>query len=137
MGCYNSCVVNAPVEDVWARLRNFHDMSWAPNVITSIETEGDPGAGSGAKRLLNGAFAETLISVDDDARVMEYSIDDGPDPLGAAEGYVGTVRATPVTAGGGTFVEWSSRWASGPEGIAEFCNPVYQALLADLVKQYG
>ena len=25
MGCYNSTVVSAPVNEVWALLRNFHD----------------------------------------------------------------------------------------------------------------
>ena len=34
MGCYNSCVVSAPVDRVWTALRDFHDMSWAPQVIT-------------------------------------------------------------------------------------------------------
>ena len=37
MGCYNSCVVNAPIDAVWGALRNFHDLSWASQVITSLE----------------------------------------------------------------------------------------------------
>lgn len=27
MSCYNSTVVPAPVDKVWAKLRNFHDLS--------------------------------------------------------------------------------------------------------------
>ena len=29
--------INAPVDTVWNAIRNFHDMSWAPNVVTSVE----------------------------------------------------------------------------------------------------
>jgi len=36
--CYNSVVVNAAVENVWNCVKNFHDMSWAPNVITQLES---------------------------------------------------------------------------------------------------
>ena len=69
MGCYNSCVVNAPVDRVWTALRDFHDMSWAPQVITSFEKVGDAtGDQIGAKRLLNGVFHETLRGLDDTDR---------------------------------------------------------------------
>jgi hypothetical protein len=37
MGCYNSCVVDAPVEKVWAKLRDFHDASWAAPVIERLD----------------------------------------------------------------------------------------------------
>jgi len=37
MGCYNSCLVNAPVDRVWSALRNFHDLSWAGGVVQSVE----------------------------------------------------------------------------------------------------
>ena len=33
--------INAPISDVWSRLDNFHDFSWAPNVITSVDKVGD------------------------------------------------------------------------------------------------
>ena len=62
--CYNSTIVNAPVDEVWTALKNFHDMSWAPNVITSLEVMGDKGAGEiGARRKLNGAFANRRFVV--------------------------------------------------------------------------
>lgn len=31
---YQSTVINAPAEKVWNAIRNFHDLSWAPNLIT-------------------------------------------------------------------------------------------------------
>ena len=41
MGCYNSIVVNAPVDKVWAAMRDFHDMSWASGVIEKVDPVGD------------------------------------------------------------------------------------------------
>ena len=41
MGCYNSCIVEGPVDRVWALLRNFHDLTWATGVVvmaTSVLT---------------------------------------------------------------------------------------------------
>jgi len=133
MGCYNSTVVDAPVAEVWAALRNFHEVSWAANVVNCIETEGDPEQ-PGAKRVLNGVFYETLISIDDENRVCRYSIDDGPDAVSKdnVTGYVGHYAAFPITDQNKTFVLWTSTWESSGGSVAEFCNPIYQALLSDL-----
>ena len=138
MGCYNSCVVSAPVATVWAALRNFHDLSWAPQVITSLEKVGDAsGDQIGAKRLMNGAFHETLRGLNDTDRVVTYSIDDGPDAVSKdrVSGYVGVVRVFSVTDGDSTFVEWSSSWQDSQGGVKEFCDPIYKALL-DSLKQH-
>jgi hypothetical protein len=138
MGCYNSTVVPAPVNEVWALLRNFHDMSWAAGVVAKTEPVGSAaGDEIGAKRILNGAFHETLRVLDDENCTIEYSIDDGPDAVSKenVQGYIGKVRVIPVTDDGATFVEWSSSWASGGEGTAEFCNPIYRALL-DALKNH-
>ena len=138
MGCYNSTVIPASVNDVWALFRNFHDMSWAEGVITKTEPVGDAaGHEIGAKRILNDAFHETLRVLDDESHTVEYSIDDGPDAVSKenVQGYIGKVRVLPVTDDEATFVEWSSSWASGGEGTAEFCSPIYRALL-DALKNH-
>ena len=135
MGCYNSIVVNAPADKVWAALRDFHDLSACPNVIEKLATVGDiAGTQIGAKRVLNDAFHETLVGLDDDARVIRYSIDDGPDAVSKdnVSGYIGQVQVFPVTADDSTYVLWTSSWAHSGGGVAEFCNPIYQALLGDL-----
>ena len=140
MGCYNSCVVNAPVEKVWAALRNFHDLSWAPQVITKLEQVGDAaGDQIGAKRVLNDAFHETLCGLNDADRVVTYSIDDGPDAVSkdSVSGYVGVVRALSVTDGDATFVEWSSSWQDSKGGVKEFCDPIYKALLDSLRRHFA
>lgn len=140
MGCYNTCLVSASADEVWSALRPFHTMPWAPTVIESVEVVGDVSDGQpGAKRILNGLFHETLCSVDDEARAFSYSIDDGPGPLSknTLAGYKAVVRVLPVTSDGTAFVEWTSSWEAADGDVAEFCNPVYQALLTELQAHFA
>jgi len=134
---YQSIVINAPAEKVWTAIRNFHDLSWAPKVVTRVEVVGNrKGNEVGAGRVLNDAFGETLREMKDDARSFAYSIDDGPSPVSKADvsNYVGRVSVRPVTEGGATFVEWSSAWERNDEATSEFCHNVYTALLVDMKK---
>ena len=140
MGCYNSCIVDAPVARVWSALRDFHDMSWARGVIESLEHVGEAASDQiGAKRVLNGVFHETLHALNDADRELKYTIDDGPDAVSKdnVRGYVGVVRVLPVTEGDKTFVEWSSSWENSGGGVAEFCNPIYHALLNALQNHFS
>jgi len=139
--CYNSVVVNGDADRVWQLLREFHDFSWAPSVITSVTAKGDiTGAAKGAKRILNDAFHETLLTLDDEERSLSYSIDDGPGPVAAGQvsSYIGGLRVYPVTATGQAFVEWYSRFETTDDAaVAEFCNPIYRALLDELSKHFS
>lgn len=137
MSCYNSVTVNAPVDQVWQTLRKFHDMSWGD---IQVEAVGDVGETEvGAKRILNGAFHETLLTLDDEERTFSYSIDDGPDAVSKdnVQGYIGEVRVFPVTNDNSTFVLWASRWDSSGGGVQEFCDPIYQALLGALKSHFA
>lgn len=140
MSCYNSTVVPAPVDKVWGKLRDFHDMSWARGVVESCETVGSvPGTQIGARRVLNKAFHETLRGLDDARRVIRYSIDDGPAALakGRVTNYIGEVSAFPITDTNNTFVLWTSSWDESAGGVAEFCNPIYRALLDALKRHFS
>lgn len=132
--CYNSVEISAPIEDVWKAVSNFHDMSWAPDVITSVTKVGEKGKNEvGAKRILNDAFHETLIKFDPSNHTYSYSIDDGPGPVAsdAVSNYIGVVKLSDKS--GVCLVEWSSSFDSANEDeVSEFCNPIYQALLAAL-----
>lgn len=135
MASYNSIVIDAPADKVWEKVRNFHDLSWAAGVIETCEAVGNiPATQIGAQRMLNGVFHETLHALDDLARTVRYSIDDGPDAVSKnnVQGYIGEVRVFPVSANNGSFVLWTSGWESSSGGVAEFCNPIYRALLAAL-----
>ena len=130
---YNSTIINAPVDKVWRILRDFHGIAGWAGAIEKAEPKGDAKADQvGAKRLLNDAIAETLVDLNDDDHSMKYTIDSGPGPLEEMSEYVGAANAKPITATGDTFVEWSSSWQGNDGPVTEFCNPIYQSLLADL-----
>jgi len=136
MGCYNSIVINAPAEKVWEVLKDFHNLSWSKNVVSKVDVIGDKASDEiGAKRILNDAFHETLRSLDNSAKTFTYSIDDGPAVVSKdnVEGYLGEVSVFSVSDNNTSFVLWTSKWASAKEdGVADFCNPIYHALLQDL-----
>ncbi|RIA08496.1 polyketide cyclase/dehydrase/lipid transport protein [Flavobacteriaceae bacterium MAR_2010_72] len=140
MGCYNSVVVSAPSDKVFDTLKNFHDISWSKNVITKLEVIGKKsGHEIGAKRVLNDAFHETLLSFDNENKKFTYSIDDGPGPVSKdnVKGYIGEVSVIPITENDTSLVVWTSRWNSSNGGVAEFCNPIYYALLQDLKSHFS
>lgn len=136
--CYQSIVIAAPVERAWETIKNFHDFSWASEVIEHCEAVGRiRGNEIGAKRILNGVFHETLLECNSAARRIRYSIDDGPSPVSAREikNYVGTLQLRPVTLNNGTFVEWRSSWEAQTEEAKEFCHQIYAALLKTLAQR--
>ncbi|AAZ27736.1 MULTISPECIES: SRPBCC family protein [Colwellia] len=132
--CYNNIVIDASIEAVWQQIGNFHDMSWAKGVITSLVKVG-PASGTevGAKRILNDAIHETLVSLDSSNYTFTYSIDDGPDAIAksAVDNYLGMVNLSESSTG--VLVEWSSSFTSDNEkAVTEFCDPIYMALLGAL-----
>jgi hypothetical protein len=123
-------------------VRNFHGIqSWAPGVVSDCKVVGElEGDQVGAKRVLNDAFHETLQGLDDLAKTIQYTIDDGPGPVAkdAVRNYVGTVRMYPITANDTTFVEWISQYDSpNSSAVGELCNPIYHALLEDLASKFA
>ena len=130
-----SIEIAVPAETVWNTIRNFYDLSWAPNVIqeaTAIDATN--GGQVGARRLLNGQFSETLLELNEDDRIMRYSIDDGPSPVSRTEieNYEGRIEVKPSSSGSGALVEWSSLWEKNEEPVREFCQSIYVALLNDM-----
>lgn len=141
MGCYNSVVINAPADEVWDVLKNFHDLSWSKNVVNKVEIVGSKSSDEiGAQRVLNDAFHETLRSLNNDAKKFTYSIDDGPAAVSKDNvvGYVGEVSVFSVSENNTSFVLWTSQWESEKEeGVAELCSPIYHALLQDLKSNFS
>jgi hypothetical protein len=141
MECYNSAVIKASPEKVFDTLKNFHDMSWSKNVVNQLDAVGERTSEEiGAKRLLNGAISETLKTMDSKKKSFSYSIDDGPGPLSKDNmgGYIGNVRVLPITEDNTSLVVWTSKWVDDKEGkVADFCNPIYHALLQDLKSHFS
>ena len=132
--CYQKIEIEAPINQVWDTISDFHDLSWAPNVVASVTKIGVRGGNEiGAGRILNGVFHETLTVLDPRNFTFSYSIDDGPGPVAsdAVSDYTGTVKLTATDSG--CLVEWSSVFESQSENeVADFCNPIYMALLNSL-----
>jgi Polyketide cyclase / dehydrase and lipid transport len=108
---------------------------------SSLEGQG-PADRVGCIRILalqDGArIGERLLSLDDAARSYVYAILEGPFPV---TGYVSTLRVTPVTDGGRSFVEWFSVFECEPEAAGElvslFEGAVYKGGLDALKSRFG
>lgn len=138
--CFNSTVVDAPIEKTWETIRDFHNLDWAAPVVEQVDRIGNfEGDQPGAKRVLNGVFHETLVMLDDANHHFSYSIDDGPGPVAndVVANYLGEVKLHPVTDTRQTLVVWTSSFESNDsEAVGELCDPIYQALLATLKARF-
>ncbi|MFN3643459.1 MAG: SRPBCC family protein [Gemmobacter sp.] len=129
-----STVIDAPVEAVWAVLRDFngHDR-WHPIVADSHVEKGWPSDRVGCVRnfhLQDGAhLRELLLTLSDADMAFSYCLLDTPVPL---LNYVAHVRLAPVTDGDRTFWHWESRFdtPAGREGEL-------RAMVAETVYQGG
>lgn len=129
-----STVIEAPVEEVWAVLRDFngHD-EWHPVVSTSVIERGFPSDKVGCVRrfsLADGSeLRERLLTLSDVDMAFTYCLEDTPVPL---LNYVAHVRLLPVTDGDWTFWHWESRFDT-PAGREE----ELEQLVAEGVYQSG
>jgi NADPH:quinone reductase-like Zn-dependent oxidoreductase len=111
-----STIIDAPLETVWAALRDFnaHD-EWHPAVTEShIEEARSPDEIGAVRnfRLQNGAhLREQLLTLSDRDHTFTYCILDSPIPL---IGYVATVTLKRVTDGNRTFWDWRSKFDTPP-----------------------
>ena len=102
-----SKIIKAPIDQVWGKLSNFHELPWAAGILPSIEKAGEKNAHEvGAKRILNGAFHETLTRLEPENFRLEYSIDDGPSPVSKEEvsNYIGVIQMSPMVEGDVTWL---------------------------------
>jgi hypothetical protein len=140
MGFYHSIVIQAPIDEVWKTIGNFHDLSWADPVLTKLEPIGDtPGEQVGAKRILENQYHETLIMYDAGRFTFSYTTENIPAEFSNSNvtDYVSTIRLLPVTANNATFVEWTATFETAqPDAVVELGNPIYEALLEVLKKRF-
>lgn len=128
---FTSFVINAPMEEVWAKIRDFNAMpDWHPAVADSHIENGGPSDRMGCIRNFNlkdgGNIREQLLTLSDVEHTCTYSLLDSPMPV---ENYVATLRLVPITDGNRTFTEWSAGFSCPPEeeaGLQEKINGVFQ-----------
>jgi len=133
-----STVIDAPIERVWAVLRDFnsHDQ-WHDVVEASRIEANESSAQVGCVRsftLKDGnRIREQLLTLDDREHKSTYCIVEATVPL---QRYVATVTLKPVTDGNRTFWHWESRFATPPgreRELAEMvARDVYEAGFANL-----
>jgi uncharacterized protein YndB with AHSA1/START domain len=107
---YASTVIDAPVEKIWAIVRDFNGLpNWVPVVTRSRIEDGLAADVVGCVRsfhLRDGTHVrERLLELDDARRSLSYNFETPAFPVGD---YVATLRVMPVTAGDRSFVEWEA-----------------------------
>jgi NADPH:quinone reductase-like Zn-dependent oxidoreductase len=121
-----SAVIDAPLEQVWAVLRDFnsHD-AWHPAVAKSHIENGEPADQVGCVRnfeLRDGAkIREQLLALSDQDFTSTYCILDATVPL---RRYVATLSLKRVTDGNRTFWHWQSTFETPPGRERELADMV-------------
>jgi hypothetical protein len=140
---YTSSVIAAPVDQVWAAIRNFNGLpDWHPAIAESRIEGGAPADQVGcvrAFRLNDGGFIrERLLALSDYDYSCTYSILESP--MGV-ENYVATLKVTPITDGGRSFAEWSAEFDCAEERETELVdligNQVFQGGFDALKRRFG
>jgi Polyketide cyclase / dehydrase and lipid transport len=141
---YASSVINAPIDKVWDRIRDFNALAnWHPAVAKSAIEGGEPSGQVGCVRVLtlqNGAtIREQLLEMSDLGHHYSYSILEGPLPVA---NYRATLRLRRISDGNRTYGEWSASFDPDPpekqEEAEDFVsNAVFQGGFDALKKHFG
>ncbi|MGD9915118.1 MAG: SRPBCC family protein [Rhizobiaceae bacterium] len=119
-----SSVIDAPIEKVWERIRDFNGLpSWHPRMVESEIEDGRRATDIGAVRkfkVASGAIVrEELLAFSDADHLTSYSIIEHPAPI---SNHTGTLKLQRVTDGDRTFALWSATFdapADQADGIAK------------------
>lgn len=125
-----STVLSAPVERVWATIRDFNALpAWNPAVERSEIEDGRESDAVGCVRSFTlrdgGHLREQLLSLSDEEFSFSYSILESPMPV---EDYVATVRLLPVSDGDRTYAEWSAEFDCPPDAEEELVEAIGQGV---------
>lgn len=129
---YASAIIEAPVEAVWAAIRDFGALaSWHPALSRSeIEGGGDPDV-VGCIRSLElqggGTARERLLMLDDSRYSFAYNFETPAFPI---DNYVATVELIPVTNGDQTFAQWTGSFDPRPGESVDYAALISHAVFA-------
>ena len=123
---FTSSVIPAPIEHVWARIRDFDALpAWHPAIADSRIEGGEPSDRVGCVRNFNlkdgGNLRERLLTLSDRERLCSYSILNSPMPL---QNYVATLRLLPITDGDRTYAEWTAEFDCAPDDEPELVESI-------------
>jgi len=114
---YKSSVIDASIETVWNKVRDFNGLpSWHPAVADSQIENGEPGDKIGCIRNFNlkdgGNIRERLLAHSDVDHYTTYSILESPMPV---SNYSATLKLTEITDEARTFIQWTAEFDTDAE----------------------
>ncbi len=121
---YASTILDAPIETVWATIRDFNGLpSWHSAIVRSEIEGGLDSDVVGCIRsfhLADGAHVrERLLSLSDRDHSFSYNFETPAFPV---INYVARIRLLPVTATGQTFAEWEATFDEAPEDAGKYVD---------------
>ena len=116
-----SSVLDASVDDVWAKVRDFNALpEWHPAIADSQIEEGKASDQVGCIRNFNlkdgGNIREQLLELNDVEHKCTYSILESPMPV---ENYMAALSLTPITDGDRTYIQWTAQFGVPAEAEEE------------------
>lgn len=129
---YASAIIDAPVEAVWALVRDFNALpAWNPAIASSDIEDGLHSDVVGCVRsfhLPNGALVrERLLSLDDSRYSFSYNFETPAFPV---ENYVAVLELVPVTNGDRTFAQWWATFDEAPEDRGKYVEIISAQVFA-------
>jgi uncharacterized protein YndB with AHSA1/START domain len=119
-----SSVIDAPVEKVWARIRDFNGLpGWHPRMVESEIEDGSKATDIGAVRkfkVASGAtIREKLVAFSDEDFLTTYSIIEHPAPI---TNHTATLKLERITDGDRTYAVWTSEFDAPAETAEEMAK---------------
>jgi uncharacterized protein YndB with AHSA1/START domain len=119
-----SSVIDAPVEKVWARIRDFNGLpGWHPRMVESEIEDGRKATDIGAVRkfkVASGAtIREKLVAFSDEDFLTTYSIIEHPAPI---TNHTATLKLERITDGDRTYAVWTSEFDAPAEKVEEMAK---------------
>jgi hypothetical protein len=140
---FTSSVIDAPIEQVWQRIRNFNGLpSWHPAMADSkIEDDLHPDRVGCIRHFHTrdgGLIRERLLALSDIDHSCTYCILESP--MGV-DNYVATLKLAAVTDGNRTFAQWRAEFNCASERGRELTeligNAVFQGGFDNLKKLFS
>lgn len=131
---FASTIIEAPVEAVWAIVRDFNGMpGWNPGVASSEIEAGLPSDAVGCTRSFRltsgGHVRERLLALDDSRYRFSYNFETPAFPVA---NYRAEMELIPVIRGDATFAQWTAEFDKAPQDAGK-----YEALISSEVFAAG
>lgn len=123
---FTSSVINAHINKVWTKIRDFNALpNWHPAITSSYIENDELSDKVGCIRNLNlkegATIREKLLALSDLDYLCSYSILESPMPV---KNYVATLQLKPITDGDLTYAEWVAIFDCDPQEEKNLINVI-------------